>query len=258
MEQVLSDQAQNKANLVLKLLARAEDDAATENERKVARKKAEKLMDKHSLSREQLIEADYVIEKWHLPEYTQAPKWFRTVMMGLKDMLGVFSLYYSGSRRRGNENAYLRITGQEADVQMYKYLLVSIKNQIHELCDDWKSKYREQHGETPSRRDTYAFRSACAKRVRTRLRELADSVTESQQGQSEDASAAEGALTLREEATRKQERAKELMREKGYTWTSGSGATWKRGAGSRAGRQAGSKVSVRKPASSSGQKKLAG
>lgn len=256
MEQVLSDDAQDKADLVLKLLARAEDEAATENERKIAKKKAENLMDKHSLSREQLVEADYVLEEWHLPEYTQAPNWYRTVMVGLKDMLGVFSLYYSGSRFRGDKNARLRITGRESDVQMYKYLLVSIKNQIHELCDGWKAEYKKRHGETPSRRDTYAFRSSCASRVKQRLREIVDSVTESQienDGADENAEA----LTLKEEAERKQTRSKEIMRENGYSWTSGSGSTWKRGAGSRAGRRAGNKVNVRKPASSSGQKKLA-
>lgn len=240
------------AHRILKMLARAEDDAATENEAKIAKDKAEKLMAKHGITRGELEDIDFEYRLVDLP-FKSSPSWFRQISIGLKKLLGVFTVY--SSRGTGNQAKY-KVTGKPSDIDQYDYLLHSIKEQVEDLCDQWREEYKENHGGTaPSRRYTNDFRNACAQRVQNRLTAMIDDVSERQKDMDRDDDSTDLVLK-RKEVEKKQEKAQRLM-DKHSTYRSNSIRGARRNPGSKAGRKAGDKVSLNKGVQKNNNSKLA-
>jgi len=235
------------AGRIMAMLARAEDEAATENEARIAKEKAKKLMSKHSLSRADLENLDFEYREVML-RFSQQPGWQQEIVAGLKKLLGVFAIYCTGSGR--DRKAKYKLTGRASDLDQFEYLLNSITTQVYELCDDWK---KDHH----NRRQTRDFRMGVAMRVRDRLYDLVTSITERQkeeaeavaQGSSETFDENEtrneeetGMVFLKEEEVRaKQEKAENLMGDHA-SWSSGSATTYRRSASAAAGRSAGDEV----------------
>lgn len=248
------------ASRVMAMLARAEDDAASENEAKIAKEKAEDLMAKHSLSRGDLQNLDFEYRKIEL-RFSQQPGWQQVLVSGLKKLLGVFAVYYSGRGR--SSNAEYKLTGKSSDLDQFEYLLNSVTDQIYDLCDDWKEKQSHY-----TRRNTRDFRMGAARRVRDRLIDMIKSVSEKQKKQAEDIAGGDGrpvnnseedptdmVLLKSEEVKKKQNKAEDLMSEHA-NWSSGSATKIRTNRASRAGSKAAEDVRLNDGVGSGGSHQL--
>jgi len=243
------------ARKIMAMLARAEDEAATENEKKIAREKAEKLMAENSLTRSDLENLDFEYREIEL-RYKQQPGWQQAFCDGLRKLLGVFTVYCTASRSGGDRKALLKASGRPSDLDQFEYLLNSITDQIYDLCGDWKK------GRTTTRRQTRDFRMGCARRVRDRLYDLIERTTERQQekqkvsggssdqnGKAHQSGETDMILLKEEEVKRKRKRAKEVMSNH-TSWSTRSGSNYRRSSASRAGSRAGDNVQLNKGVSS--------
>lgn len=247
-KQTASDVDLKTAKRVMNMLARAEDEAATENEKKIAREKAEKIMAENGLTREDLENLDFEYREIKL-RYKNQPGWQQVFASGLRKLFGVFTVYLSGSRRYGDKNAILKSTGQPSDLDQFEYLLNSITEQIHELCEEWKENNHV------TRKRTRDFRMGCARRVRDRLYDLVQSTTERQRkrqknqaervASGQDRGETDMVLLKEEEVERKKKRAKDVMADH-TSWHSRSGTKSRHSSASRDGRRAGDDVRINK------------
>lgn len=255
----MSDTPNKKiAHRILKMLARAEDDAASENEARVAKAKAEKLMAEHGITRADLDHIDFEYREVQLP-FKQAPSWYRQVNIGLKKLFGLFTVYSSGNRRHDGKARY-KVTGDPSDIEQYEYLLEAIRNQIDNLCADWRDQYEEDNGQRPPRKYSNDFRNACARRVQERLVDMVESVSERQKKEAEAVAARDDATTdmvllKREEVEQKREKAQELM-SKHTSWRSNTIRGARHNPGSRAGEKAGDNVRLNRGMSNGHDKRL--
>jgi len=254
-KQSASDVDTKVARRVMAMLARAEDEAATENEAKVAREKAEKLMAKNGLTRSDLENLDFEYREIEL-RYKQQPGWQQIFANGLRKLFGIFTVYCTGSRSGAGRNAVLKATGRPSDLDQFEYLLSSITDQIYDLCDDWKE------GRDTTRKQTRDFRVGCARRVRDRLYDMVETVSERQKEEARAVASGDNSeentdmiLLKEEEVERKRKRAKEAMEEHA-SWTSQSGTKYRRSQADRAGEKAGDEVQLNKGVSSNSKHQL--
>jgi hypothetical protein len=262
-KQTASDVDLKTAKRVMNMLARAEDEAATENEKRIAREKAEELMAQNGLTRSDLENLDFEYREIKL-RYKQQPGWQQVFANGLRKLFGVFTVYVSGSRRYGDKRAILKSTGRPSDLDQFEYLLNSITDQIYDLCEEWK----EDHYVT--RRRTRDFRMGAARRVRDRLYDLVQKTTERQQAERQQENRPENervasgepargetdlVLLKEEEVKRKKKRAKDVMADH-TSWHSRSGTSYRHSSASRDGQSAGDDVRLNKSMSSNSSHQL--
>jgi hypothetical protein len=124
-----------------KLLARADEDRNdNEHERAVAMRQAEKLMAQHNLSMGDLKEAEYTAEMGDLSETVfdlDKAVWTRTLASGVAKLYSCKVLQSTRARE-------LRVIGRYTNVcvmmEMYHYLVRSIRRQAEQEYDGWSNR----------------------------------------------------------------------------------------------------------------------
>jgi len=218
------------ADTIQKLLAKAES-SGHEAEAEAFRKKAETLMEKHSLTRAELEQAEFVVEYWK-PGYKRTPGWYKMIVANLGSFLGVFTGY--DSTVSGKEAMFI-LGGREQDIEMLKYMAEAIKSQVQALTDDYKER------PDVGRKEANAYRVGVVKRVGEKLQRMVDEVSDGQ---------SEKALVLADENEKKREKGRQAANEEGHRFRSGSAATHRDRKSMRDGVRDGGKVNVNKGAPS--------
>lgn len=243
----LTKRQKRAADTIMKLLALAEDDGATRHEREVAEAKAEQLLSKHQLTREDIDLADFEIRTIELP-YKRVTGWYDKLAVHVSKFLGVFVLYCKTFQ---GQQAKYRLSGRPQDIDIFEYMMANIKRQVYELASDWKEK-QDAAGHQVRRADTNAFRHGVVRRIGQRLQAMLKDMSQSAENSSTDKAperkTKETALTLTEQATAKRSKAKDFMANKiggGFRTRNLSKVN---GSGYRDGIKAGDKVTVRRAA----------
>lgn len=226
------------ADRIAKLLAMTEDEATTENEKEVARRKAENLMDEHGLSEGDVHEDEYEIQTWDHPRYKNAPGWVKTLAVAASNFLGTYVIYSPSS-----ESARFYVGGRPYDIEVWTYLMDSLQTQVWRLSDE----YRDRHD--AGRKSTNAYRLGVAAGLVERMGELVNSVSERQEQR-------EG-LVLRDEIQKKKRKAESVVRSE-HRVGSGGSHTHRDAKAFRAGKKDSSNVRVHKGTTSGTRPKRLG
>jgi len=217
------------ADKIQKLLAKAESTGHAP-EADAFRKKAEELMQKHSLTLAQLEEAEFTAHNW-TPGYKSAPGWYKSLVAGVGSFLGVFTGYDSTSK---GEPCVFILGGREQDIELLKYIAQSIKAQVQQLTRDFKERT------DASRADTNGYRLGVVQRIGERLQDMVKDVSDWQ---------AEQALVLADENREKKRKGEQaIRREQGVVFRGSTRAHYQSESARRKGHKDGDQVNVHKGA----------
>jgi hypothetical protein len=217
------------ADKIQKLLAKAES-TGHEAEADAFRSKAEELMEKHSLSRGELDEAEFTVE-YVSTGYSKTPGWVKTITANLGAFLGVFTGYDS---KTTGEGAEFILGGREQDIEMLVYMAGAIKGQVEQLA----KTYREEND--VKRKEVNSYRIGVVQRVGHKLQEMVDNVSSGQ---------AQEGLVLADENEEKRRKGKEAaLDDTRGGFRRGAGARYQSDEARRAGHRDGAKVNVNKGA----------
>jgi hypothetical protein len=219
------------ADKIQKLLAKAES-TGHDAEADAFRRKAEELMEKHSLTRAELGEAEFTVQ-YISTGYSKTPGWVKSITANLGAFLGVFTGY--NSKGTGEEAVFI-LGGREEDIEMLRYMAGSIKAQVERLAKN----YREEND--VERKEVNSYRIGVVQRVGDKLQQMVDNVSDGQ---------AENGLVLADENREKQRKGKKAAREATRgRFRKGAGAQYQSDKARREGNRDGAKVNVNKGAPS--------
>jgi phage shock protein A len=212
---------------ISKLLQKAKS-TSHEPEAEAFRSKAEEMMRKHSISRGELSQSDFVSRRFD-SRYKATPGWQKQIIFKAARFIGCHALHVQTGT--GNQNAW-KIFGHRKDVPLVRYMVGTIEAQMEALVETWKEGRRDT-----SRSATNAYRAGLAKGVTKRLWFMARQVSG---GDSEEA------LVPVEERKSKIEKAKRLH--DGSADRSFGGPSSSDAAATQQGYQDSDKIKVRKAA----------
>jgi len=174
---MLNDTQKKNLNRVMKLLQMTEANGCTAQEAESAKLQAQKLMDKHNLSANDMATADikydkglYLIIDGDEDEYTYTviPMWRKLILQYVSQSFGVSILFTTDD---DGDHMFIR-SGTDVDVEVSIYCDQLIAKQIIELAEE----YRVENGIRRNSKEINAFLYTISSTVTSNLKEMLEGI----------------------------------------------------------------------------------
>lgn len=158
-----------------------------ENEGKEALDKAIKLMNQHSISKEDIDKQEFIVLKKE-SEFIKSPEWEISLYNLLSDLSGCYLCWENGRSKHKELNlkerkAVFKIIGKERDVLNSSYLIAVINTQLKQLTEDFKEKKKLEKKKV-SVVDLKSFKIGIIRGVYMRLKNSQNSFFEKKENKS--------------------------------------------------------------------------